>query len=460
MKKRILATVCMAVAGLLAFSACSFSDLIEKPYDADDTFPYDVAEERGTAGSPESWLASQETPSTELRRLYEEARADGSFAGTYYEFLQGMDFSEDNGAYVQNALRSSVTVYALFHNGTRGDFYALGSGIVYSLNTQEGDALVVTNYHVVYNASSNGKETIDHISDSITLFLYGSLPDNEDAAASSAAIPATFLGGAMEYDIAVLKVDDSPILTETEQNNVYAKEVVACNSDSVTAGERVYAIGNANGQGVISVTEGVVSVESEQVQFRSADEKSYITLPEIRIDAAVNHGNSGGGLFNGSGELLGIVNGRMEADGVVGFGYAIPANVALAVAQNVIDTCAVSAAAHGGAQARLGITVQRTDSRGIFDERTGKYYTEEKIVVSEVQSGYAGARAGMQAGDTLISAKITSRGGEVYITKMLKLTVLLLEVRSGDAVEFTLSRENQAYTVTVIFGAEDFRLID
>ncbi len=456
MKKRwLFAAAAILISGVMLFAGCSLGDLSVGP--TDGRFPSDVASERGEDGSSASWLASLETPSTELRRLYEEAKGDGGFEGTFFEFLKEMGVEEDNGAYAQTALRSVVYVRALFSPRSGNDYYSLGSGVIYDLDTEAGDALIVTNYHVVYNQNSNGNEKIAHVSDDINVFLYG-------AEISTHAISATYVGGTLDYDIAVLKVKGSEMLKAAE--GTIAKEVTACDSDSVTAGERVYAVGNADGEGV-SVTAGVVSVEAEDAQFLGADEKTYITLSEIRFDAPVNHGNSGGGLFNASGELLGIVNGGREAEDVVGFGYAIPANIALSIAQNIIDTCGKNAALRGAARASLGITVQVADSRSVYDAETGKIYIEEKLNVREVKAGGIADRMGMLAGDTLISAKLsTTRDGkpyvrEVQLTRDFKLVTLLFEVRLGDTVQFTVSRGDKTISLTTVYSSErDFILFD
>ncbi len=459
-KKFLIAAAAVLSVGIVLFAGCSLLDYAGGAND-DKRFPYDVAVERGEEGSRESWLASLETPSTELRRLYEEARADGGFSGTFFEFLQAMGVEEDNGAYAQTALRSVVYVRALFSPSSRGesDYYSLGSGIIYDLDTAAGDALIVTNYHVVYSQKSTGNEAVPHVSDEINVFLYGS-------EISTHAIPASYVGGTMDYDIAVLKVEGEDMLKDTDGGKTIAKAVTACDSDSVTAGERVYAVGNADGEGV-SVTAGVVSVEAEDARFVGADDKTYITLSEIRFDAAVNPGNSGGGLFNASGELLGIVNGGREVEDVVGFGYAIPANTALSIAQNIIDTCRENAASRGAARASLGISVQVADSRSAYDGQTGKLYIEELLNVVDVTRGGVAAKMGMLVGDTLVGAKLSStRGGmpytrEIALTRDFKLVAFLFEIRLGDTVEFTVSREGKTVTLTARYeSTEDFILFD
>ena len=458
MKKRyFVAAAATLTACIMLFAGCSLFDFSAGA--TDTRFPYDVAEERGETGSKESWLASLETPATELRRLFEEAKADGSFTGTYFEFLQDLGVEEDDGAYAQQAMRSVVYVRARFSPSQRGasDYYNLGSGIIYALDTAKGDATIITNFHVLFSSDSTGKETLAHISDNIEVFLYGS-------EIASEAIEASYIGGTMQYDIAVMKVEDCDLLKDTAEHKTIAKEVVACNSDSVTAGERVYAIGNSDGEG-LAVAAGVVSKESETATFQSADKSGYIKLDEIRFDAPVNHGNSGGGLFNLSGEFIGMVNGGRESSEVAGFGYAIHANTVLSIAQNIIDTCAASSLSHGAALARLSITVQVTDSRAVWNEEYGKLYIEEKVVVSDVTAGGAADKMGMLAGDTLISAKLFStRAGQSYtaentFTREFKLTAFLFEIRRGDRVEFTVSRNGTTKTLAFTFDQNDYFIL-
>ncbi|MBR7186313.1 MAG: trypsin-like peptidase domain-containing protein [Clostridia bacterium] len=452
MKKKIALPIIAVLLIAIMFSLCACWQLTS----VDDSFPFEAAVTRGEEGSRESWLAGLDAPaSSPLRRAYDEAVADGSFEGTYFEFLKELGVESGNDAYVQSALRSVVTIFATFAPPgilTMTNIVQMGSGVIYSLDKARGDALIVTNYHVIYNHESAGHERVAHISDEITLFLYG-------GESTMSAIEATYLGGAMEYDIAVLKVVGSPILRETATHAVYAEEVVAANSDSVTVGERVYAIGNPLGDGM-SVTEGIVSVEAEYINVYDSAEKEILMLLEIRTDAAINEGNSGGGLFNGAGELIGIVNAGSDDEDVEGFGFAIPSNLALSLAQNIIDTCAATPGSRGAAVANLDITIEVWDSHAAFDSETGKFYIEEKTVVSEV-SGLARSM-GLREGDTLVSASLrSSRGGTAYtrtveLRRAYMLENLLFEVRRGDILALTVSRNNSLKTIAISYSNSSY----
>ena len=452
MKKKWMALAAALVLALMLVmpAACA----IFETYSADEVFPYDVAVTRGEEGARDDWLAGFTTPSTELRRAYEEAKADGSFTGTYFEFLKDVG-AENSGEKIQSALLSVVNIFAYFEPSKSGSsnkpYYVTGSGVIYDLDTSAGNALIVTNYHIVYSATSRGDEDITHISDDITLSLYGE-------SFSARPIKAAFVGGSMMHDIAVLRVTGCDYLNASK-GEVYARKVARGDSDSVGIGESVYAIGNADGAGM-SVTRGVLSVDAEYIDIMASDDKTRIeNLLVMRTDAAVNHGNSGGGLFNAAGELIGIVNARDESDGIVGFGYALPANFSLALAQNIIDSCAADPRNRGAAVARIGITFQAQDAQCAFDEETGKAFIEEKLVVKEVEYNGKADKAGVRDGDTLISATLSSVQGTVYFTRQHKVGTLFMKIRLGDTLTLTVSRGGKLMEIPFTFdSASDFKL--
>ncbi len=169
---------------------------------------------------------------------------------------------------------------------------AYGSGVIYNLDKDLGSAYIITNYHVVY---MKGSDTANDVSDEIYVYLYGQeYPEY--------AISAEFIGGSMNYDIAVLKVTNSDVLRKSK---AAAAEFADSNETSIL--DTAIAIGNPEALG-ISATVGAVNVDSEYITMTSLDETGYISLRVLRIDTAVNGGNSGGGLYNAAGKIIGIVN--------------------------------------------------------------------------------------------------------------------------------------------------------
>lgn len=317
---------------------------------------------------------------------------------------------------------------------TTKEYSSAGSGVIYRLDQAAGDAFIITNYHVVYDADS---DTENGISDDIRIYLYGSEIQEK-------AIPATYVGGSSYYDIAVLRVEDSALLQSADVCAAYVAD-----SDDVIVGDHAIAIGNAQGYG-ISASSGVVSVDSEYITMTAADGRSEVSFRVLRVDTAVNSGNSGGGLYDGRGRLIDIVNAKIVDDGVENIGYAIPSNVAVAIAENIIDYC-FGTDVEQVQRALLGITVTTADSRAVYDETTGRIRIEETVSVYEVAENSL-AQGILEAGDVLISATVGDR--TVAITRQYHVTDMMLTVRPGDTVILKVLRQGTEQTLEITVTEE------
>ena len=165
-------------------------------------------------------------------------------------------------------LRTSYPYYDDYYYGdyyygsdTTTEYTSYGSGVIFEIDREAGDAYVFTNFHVVYNKD---EVNTSGFSDTISLFLYGM----EEA---QYAIPAKVVGGSMNYDIAVLKVEGSEVL-----KNSLAVAATFGDSEKVRVKDEVFVVGNPEGYG-ISVTDGIISVESESLVMTGADERTSIT---------------------------------------------------------------------------------------------------------------------------------------------------------------------------------------
>ena len=169
-----------------------------------------------------------------------------------------------------------------------------GSGVVIS-----SDGYIVTNDHVISGASS------------ITVRM-------NDGSTYAAVVVGTDAAS----DIAVLWVD-------TEGLALKAAEL-GCSADLIV-GEPVFAIGNPLGSLGGTVSNGIISATARNINING----SKMTL--LQTNAAVNPGNSGGGLFNMAGELIGVVNAKCSEDDVEGLGFAIPVDTAYEVISQLIE---------------------------------------------------------------------------------------------------------------------------
>lgn len=342
----------------------------------------------------------------------------------YGEFYPGSgEGSLENVSPLTKTLLSTVTIVADF-----GTAAGAGSGVFYSVDKEKGDAYVITNYHVVYT-SGHG------VADAISLYLYG-------MELSSYSIPATVVGGSVTYDIAVLKVEGSEVL-----KNSYATPATIGDSDLIRVFDTVYAVGNAEADGM-SATKGIISVESESLQLEGAD-GSLISLRVMRFDAAVNHGNSGGGLYNEDGKLIGIVSAKDVSSDVDNMGYAIPSNLTKLLVENIIHYCDGENETQVK-KALLGITITAYVSGLQVDPDTGDVSQVDMVEVIEVTKGSL-ADGQVNVGDIINS--VTVNGVTRPVTKIHHVTDFMLAARDGHIVNLNITRDGQ--TMILSFQVTD-----
>ncbi len=315
---------------------------------------------------------------------------------------------------------------------------AAGSGVIFRMSEEDkisGNAYIITNYHVVYNAESTAT---NHIATKIDLYLYGMEKEKY-------AIPAEYVGGSMLYDIAVLKVSANDILRKSN-----AIEADFADSDDVTILETAIAIGNPEASG-ISATVGHINVDSEYVDMTLADEMTLAQMRLMRIDTAVNGGNSGGGLFNERGEVIGIVNAKIVSSTIDNIGYAIPSNVARLVAENIIDY--ESTGDECAKRSTIGITLSsNTDSYTVYDQQTGKVHIIEVVVIADITSD-ALVSGKLEIGDTITSIKIGDDDA-LSVTRNFHVVERMLAARVGDTIVFEIVRNGTPMSISVEITAD------
>lgn len=337
------------------------------------------------------------------------------------------------------ALMSVVSVNAVFGRSsaslTGQRAASWGSGVIFRLSEDKSEAYILTNYHVVYNSV---------ISSDIKVYLYGKesyLYEADDS--MGCAISAEYVGGSMKYDLAVLKVKDSPVLMESN-----ARACDFADSNNVAVLEEAIAIGNAKGKG-ISATMGRVNVDSEYISMLGPDDKTQIALRVMRTDAAVNSGNSGGGLFNSKGELIGIVNAKIVDYTVDNIGYAIPSNVAKYIAENIIY---YSQKGYSSVyRCILGIKVTVSGLYTEYDTERGLLHRRERVAVETVELDSA-VRGILKVGDVINS--ITIDGKEYEVKRMFHVIDSMLNARADSTVVFNITRGTENHSLTVELSDE------
>jgi serine protease Do len=359
----------------------------------------------------------------------------------FYPSTGGGDVEEEDVSLTSRALLSVVSVYAAFKveygypSYTTETLRSRGSGVIYKLDRESGDAYIITNYHVVYHQNAN---TQNHISDDIEVFLYGQEYEQY-------AIKAKYVGGSMNNDIALLKVTGSEVL-----KNSSAIGVTVADSDSVTVFDKVYVIGNPEGYG-ISVTEGIISVDSEPLSMTAADGKTTITPRVFRVSAAINDGNSGGGLFDSAGQLIGIVNAKRQGMSVDNIGYAIPTNVAARLAESIIDFCDGETNTTP-LKAMIGVEISAPVT-GVTIDENGRVI---RVEISEITEVYAGAAVTglIEVGDRINS--ITVDGLTKQTTRRFQILDMMFFARVGSVVTLNVTRGGETFDVSYTVTAAMF----
>ena len=286
--------------------------------------------------------------------------------------------------------------------GSSTNGQAEGSGIIIS-----NDGYILTNYHVVQYAdpkTGGNRNTV------LEVFM----PDKRQA-------EATFIGGDSKNDLAVIKINlkDLPVATLGD-------------SSKLEVGELAVAIGNPLGMEFAgSVTVGVISALNRTVD--TGDK----TLNLIQTDAAINPGNSGGALVNSQGQVIGINTIKISVSGVEGLGFAIPANDAKPIVNQLI--------AYGYVKGRPLIGISGTDVTQALAEQ---YDLPVGIYISSTTTGGGADLAGIKRGDVLISM-----AGK-KITAMRELENIKKGYKPGDTVDVTVVREGREVGLKLTFTEE------
>ncbi len=195
----------------------------------------------------------------------------------------------------------TVTEYQFFGRRYEQESAGSGTGIIIA----QGDELfIVTNHHVVAGATAIQITFVD-----------------------GSSAPAVIKGSDAQEDIAVLTVQFSDLEKETLEA---IRVATVGDSESLTGGEMVIAIGNAAGGGQ-SLSVGYVSALDREVEIQG------VTMNLIQTDAAINPGNSGGALLDSTGALVGINNAKLVDNNVEGIGYAIPISKVLSLINRIVN---------------------------------------------------------------------------------------------------------------------------
>ena len=284
-----------------------------------------------------------------------------------------------------NATKTSSNLYF-----GRSESTSAGSGVIIS-----EDGYIVTNNHVTNEATK------------IVVKLN-----------SGESFEAKLIGSDSRSDLSLLKID--------VDNLHYAS---FADSDSLKIGDSAIAIGNPLGEGITAST-GIVSALEKEIYINNV----YMDL--IQTDASINEGNSGGGLFDMQGNIIGIVNAKSSNGyqaSVEGMGYAIPSNRVIKIISDIKE--------YGYVKDRptLGVKV------GNYSINSFYYQSNSGLLITDIIDGGAAQKAGLETNDLIIEADGTT------ITSYAILNKVLESHEIGDTIKVVVQRDNQklSYDVTL-----------
>ena len=360
-----------------------------------------------TSSSLDTLSGKVSSATSQIGTLQKEADASQAQLGSLETALNGVSANVSDmaqrlkdvtgSAMDASQLYAAVSPATVMITNVQDQGTSLGSGVIF-----DNAGHVLTAYHVVEGATSD---------------IYVTLHDGR-------VIPATVLGSNAYSDVAVLQLATNPGI----------KPVPLGDSSQVKVGDPVLVIGNpgAASSAEDTTTTGIISQVNRYIDYGVGGVSSL-----LQFDAAVNPGNSGGGLFNAAGEVIGIVVAAIDASSGSGIYWAVDANKAKRVAAAIID--------HGSfAYPVLGVSI--TDLTPQTVVQMGLDSASGALVAAVTASSPAQA-AGIQTDDVIVAID------GVAVRDTGSLTSYLGENKSpGDTVTIRLIRSGTTMNVSVILG--------
>lgn len=255
-------------------------------------------------------------------------------------------------------------------------------------------------------------------------------------------LKAKLVGGDDKSDIAVLSVDKTNLTYVSWFND----------TDILRLGSTVICIGNPLGTLPGSVSTGVISYLNRVIQV-----DTYNSMKLIQTDVAINSGNSGGGLFNAAGALIGIVNAKYSSSGIEGLGFAIPANEARNIVDSILKTAVlnkddtwttgyVEGRWNIGFELGYGGNIFYRSTIGILNQATNETSSDYGLLLkndllNSIEIKYQDANNE--------SKKLENISAQTMTTDTIYNFIYTAELNIGDTLVFNITRNDVQQTVEV-----------
>lgn len=326
--------------------------------------------------------------------------------------------SSTSGSMADMVEEASMAIVGIVNKQTQRNYYTntsnseavesgSGTGVVFKID--DDSAYIVTNNHVIENAT-----------------------ELEITVNGGEKTTAEVIGADSLTDLAVIKIDAKYATSKLDFGD----------SSILRAGDSVLAIGNPLGlEFSNTVTQGIVSAVNRTVGVSTSAGEWDLNV--IQTDAAINPGNSGGALINTSGQVIGINSLKISEDGVEGLGFAIPSNDLIPIINEMMETGHVE-------RPYIGIGLASLEEIPSMYLQNLPQNIEGGAMVTTIDSNSAAAQAGIKVQDIITSINdktiASSDNLRQYLYSELKVgdTVSLGVYRGGEkiTIELTLTSSN------------------
>lgn len=344
----------LAIPFLCIFSSCANKtnppDNTNNQPSSEQTTPINPTPSDNNNNNDDDTSPDVDTSTYDSYDLWEYEKKTNSYSGSYLDFVEQNKIDDEISRVSKTSLKITVEVIG----------YYGGSGIIYSISNN--DIYIITNCHVVLNASTFTIKTYNNI------FSFS----------------ASLVGKSETYDIAVL------VAKNCNDEIISSLSAVTFNLEQINLEQTCLAVGSPELSGIKPI-KGKITQESSYHNVLVGTTTTEHRL--IHHSAQISHGNSGGGLFDLSGKLIGITNGGLKNNSSVKL--AIPATIVYSVTKNILANCKDSSNT-SVIQCKLGISYTSTQNGNNL-----------QTTISSIDSNSYFSEL-VNKGDELVSFKITS----------------------------------------------------
>lgn len=271
-----------------------------------------------------------------------------------------------------------------------------GSGVIIKYDKESNIGYIVTNYHVIENSKN------------ITIKLH-----------NGKSYEATVKGSSEEDDIAVLEIKSEEDLNTATYGT----------SKNLKIGSTTIVIGNPLGELGGTVSTGIISALDREINV----EGNPMTL--LQTDASVNPGNSGGGMFNANGELVGIINAKSGGTDVEGIGFAIPIDIAKPIIEDIIINGKVT-----NTTITLGVSLVNVENDY---QKMQLQVNDNGVYIVQIEKDSIAEKSNLKLGDRILKIN------EKEITNSADVKRVMKNSKIGDKLTIVVIRDNKNETIEI-----------